>query len=247
MDNPKFEAQNNQYEFPYHYLAYLDKDTPQIKRTLDWGIEYLTYMKVVIDEIHSLKYNNILDIGCGDGYLLNNLETTASKLGIDLSEKAIMFANAFAKDARFEIKDLFTIDNQYDLISLIEVLEHIPNDFVDSFMQKVLSLVKKNGHFVISVPTTAMPLGNKHYRHYDEKLLDQHIDVNKHGIELIKEIRVFNMTSKLRFCLRMINNKVWTINHKGMLKKFWNWHMNTNKLASEDDGFHLIRVYKKTI
>ena len=59
MDNPKFEIQDSQYEFPYHYLAFMDKETPQIKRTLSWGFEYLSYMGVVIDEIKQLKYKKM--------------------------------------------------------------------------------------------------------------------------------------------------------------------------------------------
>ena len=60
MDISKFEIQDNQYEFPYHYLAFMDNKTPQIKRTLGWGFEYLSYMNVVMNEINQLKYQNIL-------------------------------------------------------------------------------------------------------------------------------------------------------------------------------------------
>ena len=34
-------------EFPYHYLAHMDENTPQIKRTLGWGFEYLSYINVL--------------------------------------------------------------------------------------------------------------------------------------------------------------------------------------------------------
>jgi 2-polyprenyl-3-methyl-5-hydroxy-6-metoxy-1,4-benzoquinol methylase len=244
MDNPKFEIQDSQYEFPYHYLAFMDGQTPQIKRTLDWGFEYLSYMGIVMDEINQLEYKNILDIGCGDGYLLNNLETDSDKLGIDLSEKAIMFANAFAKDAKFEIKDLFTLENEYDLISLIEVLEHIPNDFVEPFMTKVLSLIKKDGFFIITVPTTVIPLNKKHYRHYDEHLLSGHIEKFA-DVELVKERRLYKMTSTLRICMRLINNRIWSINSKTLLKLFWKWHLKNNINASKDSGYHIMRIYKK--
>lgn len=244
MDNPKFEIQDNQYEFPYHYLAFMDNETPQIKRTLGWGFEYLSYMNEVIEEIKQLEYKNILDVGCGDGYLLNHLETDAEKLGIDLSQKAIMFANAFAKDAKFEIKDLFTLEESIDLISLIEVLEHIPNDFVEPFMTKVLSLIKKDGHFIISVPTTVIPLNKKHYRHYDEKLLSEHIE--KFGdVELVKERRVYKMTPSLKLVMRLLNNRVWSINSKTLLNLFWKWHVKNNINATKEDGFHIIRIYKK--
>jgi cyclopropane fatty-acyl-phospholipid synthase-like methyltransferase len=244
MDNPKFEIQDNQYEFPYHYLAFMDKETPQIKRTLDWGFEYLTYMNVVSAEIKKLKFKNILDVGCGDGYLLNNLETDADKLGIDLSEKAIVFANAFSKDAKFEIKDLFALDTKYDLISLIEVLEHIPNDFVELFMKQVLNLINKDGHFIISVPTTVIPLNKKHYRHYDEQLLSEHIE-NFSNVELVGEKRVFKMSGLLKFCMRLLNNRIYSINSTYILNRFWKWHLKNNVKADKDTGYHIIRIYKK--
>ena len=148
MDNPKFETQDNQYEFPYHYLASMNEETPQIKKTLGWGFEYLSYMNEVLFEIGNLKYNNILDVGCGDGYLLNHLETDSKKLGIDLSQNAIIFANAFAKDAKFEIRDLLTLEEKYDLISLIEnqnisevVTAGLINLFIN-FYSSIISFLK---------------------------------------------------------------------------------------------------------
>lgn len=56
-----------------------------------------------------------------------------------------------------------------------------------------------------------IPLNKKHYRHYDEKLLSEHIE--KFGdVELIKERRVYKMTLKL--VMRLLNNRVWSINSK---------------------------------
>jgi 2-polyprenyl-3-methyl-5-hydroxy-6-metoxy-1,4-benzoquinol methylase len=244
MDNQKFEIQNNQYEFPYHYLAFMDDETPQIKKTLSWGFEYLSYINEVLSEIKQLEYKNILDIGCGDGYLLNNLKTTSTKTGIDLSEKAILFAKAFAKDAKFEIKDLHTINDKYDLITLIEVLEHIPNESIKPFMTKVLNLINTGGYFVISVPTTVKKLNKKHYRHYDEKLLSEHIE--KFGnVELVKERRVYKMSKALKFFMSILNNKVWSINSKNTLNFFWKWHIKNNINASAKNGLHIIRIYQK--
>jgi 2-polyprenyl-3-methyl-5-hydroxy-6-metoxy-1,4-benzoquinol methylase len=244
MDNPKFEIQDNQYKFPYHYLAFIDNEIPQIKRTIDWGFEYLSYMNVVIDEIEQLEYENILDIGCGDGYLLNNLKNNKQKLGIDLSEKAIMFANSFSSDTEFIVEDLFNISKEYDVVSLIEVLEHIPNDFVESFMTKVLSLVIKNGYFIISVPTTVIPVSKKHYRHYNEELLTKHIE-SFSNVKLIKEKRIYKSTIFLKIMIKLINNKLWTINSKNILKNFWKWHIKNNINATKENGQHIIRIYKK--
>lgn len=241
----KFERQDAQYEFPYHYLAYMDEDVPEVKRSMFWGYEYLTYMGVVIEEANKIDAGKILDVGCGDGYLLNHLKPSASKLGIDLSEKAIMFAKSFSNEAEFEVKDLFSINNQYDLVSLVEVLEHIPCDSVDRFVEKLLSLVKEGGYFIISVPTTVLPLSKKHYRHYDEKLLDSHID--KFGcMELVKDMRVYKASTTLTLIRRMLNNRLWSVNMKYILKAFWKWHKKSNIYANKNDGHHIIRIYKKS-
>jgi 2-polyprenyl-3-methyl-5-hydroxy-6-metoxy-1,4-benzoquinol methylase len=244
MSSSKFIMQDSQYQFPYHYLAYLDRETPQIKRSLNWGFEYLTYMTVVADEISKLPHMTHLDVGCGDGYLLNMFHSESEKLGIDLSERAIAFAKAFSHDAKFEVVDLFTIDEKYDLVTLIEVLEHIPDDLVDRFIRQVIQLVKRDKYFIISVPTTVLPLNKKHYRHYDETLLSEHVD-NNVSVELIKELRVYKTTRVSRLMIRLLNNKFWTINHTQVLNKFWRWHLENNCFADRETGHHIIRIYQK--
>jgi 2-polyprenyl-3-methyl-5-hydroxy-6-metoxy-1,4-benzoquinol methylase len=244
MENNKFKIQDDQYMFPYHYLAQMKGNTPKINMTIDWGFEYLTYMTIVSDIIKNLPHDNILDIGCGDGYLLNNLVTNSDKYGIDLSERAIKLANALSKDANFEVKDLFLIDNQYDVVSLIEVLEHIPLDFIEKFITTSLKLVKLNGYFVISVPTDVLPLNRKHYRHYNKKLLSKHIE-SYGNLELVDERIVYNRTFLSRLIIKFLNNKLWTINSTFILNSFWKWHSNNNFIANESNGCHLIRVYKK--
>ena len=244
MSKNKFEIQNNQYEFPYHYLSFMENNTPQIKRTLSWGYEYLSYMKVVLDEIKKLNPKSILDVGCGDGYLLNNLDLNCEKYGVDLSQKAILFAQAFSKDTKFEYKDIFDIDEKFDLVSLIEVLEHIPDEVVPTFMQRTLNLVAEGGYFVISVPTTVTPVNKKHYRHYDENLLDSHI-LKYAKVELVKEMRVYKTTEISKIIHRFLNNKIWTINSKKVLSKFWKWHLKNNLFADKNSGQHLIRVYRR--
>lgn len=241
----KFKIQDQQYSFPYHYLTGLDSNVPYIKKSLSWGIEYLTYMNIIQSEIEGLDIENILDVGCGDGYLLNNLnETKINKYGIDLSEKAILFAKAFSRNTTFERKDLFQIDDKFDAVSLIEVLEHIPDDFLESFMTRVLDLVKVDGYFIISVPTTVIPLNKKHYRHYNEELLSKHTE-NFAKLELVKEIRAYRVNKTLDLILRLLNNRYWSINSEFLLAKFWNWHKKNNFISNKEKGAHLIRIYKK--
>lgn len=245
MNEYKFKIQNDLYNFPYHYLAYIEKDeVPIISRNLSWGFEYLTYISAVFEEINNIQFESILDIGCGDGYLLNNLNNKAKKFGIDLSESAIRFANSFSSDAIFKKIDVFKLTGSYDLVTMIEVLEHIPDDLIPDFMSKVISLIKPKGFFIVSVPSINKPLLNKHYRHYDCKLLSEHIE--KYGsLKIIKERFVYNYTFKLKIITKIFNNRLWTINSKILLKMFWKWHKKSNFETNMEKGQHIIRVYKK--
>ena len=97
---------------------------------------------------------------------------------------------------------------------------------------------------MISVPTTVTPVNKKHYRHYDENLLDSHI-LKYAKVELVKEMRVYKTTKISKIIHRFLNNKIWTINSKKVLSTFWKWHLKNNLFADKNSGQHLIRVYRK--
>lgn len=240
--------QESLYSFPYHYLATIDdRKIPRISRSLSWGFEYLTYMEVIKEEIRSLAPNGgaILDVGCGDGYLLNSIGGKLIKHGVDLSEKAISFAKAFSSDAKFYVCDIHDLNDQYDIVTCIEVLEHIPDEVLNEFVSKMVQRIKPGGHLIISVPTTVVELNKKHYRHYDESMLTRQME-NETSLSLVAEKRIYRISSILNFFIRLINNRVWTINYKPVLTLFWKWHCNRNQVCRINDGAHLIRVYRKT-
>jgi 2-polyprenyl-3-methyl-5-hydroxy-6-metoxy-1,4-benzoquinol methylase len=101
---------------------------------------------------------NILDIGCGRGFFLHLLSKFGDKelYGVDTSENAIQFLgkaqgiNGFAgalEDAGFR-------DDHFDLITLWDVLEHVPEPrFMLAEIRRVL---RRGGKVFIRVP-------NAHY------------------------------------------------------------------------------------
>ena len=97
--------------------------------------------------------SSVLDLGCGDGTLLAALvaQRRVKASGVDISKEALRLArNRGLTDLR--LVDLgsaeFTITNEYDYITITEVLEHIPNP------EDLLA--KATGHFrnalIVSVP-----------------------------------------------------------------------------------------------
>ena len=239
----KFQLQDDEYVFPYHYLTSLDNEVPVIYKRLSWGYEYITYLDFIHKHIEQkIKPDTLLDIGCGDGYLINSFTYEENKFykGIDLSERAIGFAKAFSNGYEFENIDLFKIDAKFNVVCLIEVLEHIPNDILQSFVTESFSKVEIGGHMIIAVPTTVDKVHKKHYRHYNESLLKDQCDQD--NFELIKQVRLYKKSNILERLVKFSQRR----NSKTLKSMVWNYHKRNTYFADVETGKHLIAIYKRT-
>lgn len=103
----------------------------------------------------SLKNKVILDMGCGGGILTEALAKAGGiTTGIDLEINAIAAAKQHALDSNIDInyqhsalEDL-SLDNQYDVITCLEMLEHVPDPA--SFIKRLTQHLKPQGHLFIS-------------------------------------------------------------------------------------------------
>ena len=96
---------------------------------------------------------SIVDIGCGNGYLLDKaLNFFSFRAGTDMSETAVKKASLVCDKAVCGGPDDLLNNGlkEFDLLTLISVLEHIYNP-VD-FMNRCRLLVKKNGYIAVAVP-----------------------------------------------------------------------------------------------
>ena len=111
----------------------------------------LTYtLQPLLKMLNKDKNRCILDLGCGNGYLVNFLISQGyNAYGIDASQTGISIANK-VNPGRFFIQDLD--DNQlpaeirdmpFDTIVSTEVIEHIYNPFI--FMALCKDVLTKNG------------------------------------------------------------------------------------------------------
>jgi len=236
----RFRLQDEEYGFPYHYLVDFSNPWPQI-RTTRWGWEYYSYVNQVHTEIEMLKPNSILDVGCGDGLLLNSLSGVTEKTGLDLSKRSIDFAKAFASDTEFHVESVDDWTKPADIVTLIEVIEHIPDDQLSSFLTQSAKLAKE--YILISVPTDVFPVSEKHYRHYNEALLEQqtaHLD-----FEIVWQKRVFKRSLLTKILTRISCNKIFQINSKFFSKQLWRIFTKFCLHANSDNGVHLIALLKR--
>lgn len=108
--------------------------------------------------VPSLKMGNILEIGCGVGRLLTQLETQDSLYpskfyGIDISSKMLSIAKKRSKDTNrvfYKKNDGRTIpfeSNSFDSVYSMLVFQHIPNDAKESYIKEASRVLVQGGIF----------------------------------------------------------------------------------------------------
>ncbi len=93
----------------------------------------------------------LIDIGCGQGEFCKIIEQNSIKAkGVDLSSKQIELAKAKKVDAScVDIKD---IDEKFDCATAIfDVVNYIPNEQIDQFLQNSYNLLNKGGYFIFDI------------------------------------------------------------------------------------------------
>lgn len=242
------EIQNEQYmEFPYHYIPYIEQNgCPSVTRLLSWGYEYLAMLEYLKGKILEHKPEKLLDVGCGDGRLIYEMKGDINQCyGIDLSEMAINYAKAFnfEENCNFDVKRVQDLIEQFDVVTCIEVLEHIPDDEIESFLTGVWNCVKEGGTLIITVPSTAIPLRSKHYRHYTKEALYASLKYMKIPLDLITCDYIINhrLNQKINkyLCVKIIREFPF------FRRKLWEWYLKRVLPSDPSNGRHIVLTVQK--
>lgn len=97
----------------------------------------------------------ILEVGCGEGYLLKQIGQRYKTVGMDLSYFAIMEAkrNTHPESVQFCQADATTLPfhpNSFDVVIAFDVVEHLKNPI--SFFNESLRLLSVGGILIIKTP-----------------------------------------------------------------------------------------------
>lgn len=127
-------------------------------------------------EKYQRKTTNVklLDLGCGTGVLLEQFEKRfkIKGYGIDTSTEAIKYCKrrGLSQVKKFDGKKIPFKDKLFDLLTAIDVLEHVKDDL--KALYEINRVLKKNGLAIFLVPahsklwsTRDINLG--HFRRYD--------------------------------------------------------------------------------
>lgn len=155
-------------------------------------------MDMVSRSIPSQGVKNILDIGCGIGYsshMLKSIFKSASVTGVDISQSAINIAQQLfsGNDICFlskKAEELSCLNCKFDLITMIDVYEHIPDDSRGAVPEILKSILADNGWLVMTTPTVE---AQEYLRKFSPDKL-QVVDENITEEELFDLVRILNAT-----------------------------------------------------
>ncbi len=123
----------------------------KVEPYLDFEDEVYLLHKEFMTFVMMNELDNIIDIGCGQGYFLDNLKINKkTAFGIDLSVEQIKVCKAKNLDA--QVIPLSKVKNKYDCATAIfDVLNYIPKDALATFIKETSLVLNQGGYFVFDV------------------------------------------------------------------------------------------------
>lgn len=231
----KEQIQENQYSFPYHHLTHEQDGEIYIFRHLFWGLEHLTYIKYVIEEVIKHQPATLVDIGCGEGRIISEIKkkyTPSLIHGYDISPSAVRFAKAFVPDVEFETHNIVKtpLPTKFDTAVSCEVIEHIKPEEVELYCKNIAESLTKGGALFLTTPTTNIPVISKHYQHFTKEKIEEYLSPY-FNIEKVTYLNVINWYSSI--LNKVIANRLFLSNckrlNKWVLSEYRKKLLNGNK------------------
>ncbi len=147
--------------------------------------------------------NQLLDYGCGPGYLIDKLMKSGFKVaGLDFSGDTIDIVNRnFYSDTSFlgayNLEKLLESKLKFDAVTIIEVVEHLYDEPLNELLTTIQSLLKPDGIAIFSTPNEEdlgksmilCPVTNQifhrwqHVRSWSKQTLSKHL--TNYGFEIV--------------------------------------------------------------
>lgn len=150
----------------YYSKGYYRKSLIETDKDMDIGESHRAKFDAGIIKKHIGQINSHLDVGAGCGYLLSEVGAK-HKVAVELDKSRIR-----VKGLKVYPQIQKVPNKLFDLVTAIHVLEHVSNPV--GYLNDMIKLVSKNGHFVIEVPTWNSPGGPlrlAHLFHFETEVL----------------------------------------------------------------------------
>lgn len=158
------------------------------------------------------KDANILDYGCGPGYLIKFLLNAGYKTsGMDFTHESVDIANEKYKGKNnfrgAYYFDELSCNNQFDVIFNIEVIEHLTDDYLDDMFSKYKQLLTDDGIVIITTPNNQNLVADsvycpfcdtlfspvQHVRSWNRSTLTKYVSEKGFDIVFIDEVNLKEM------------------------------------------------------
>ncbi len=113
-------------------------------------------MYIALKFLKIIKTDVLIDIGCGDGSLLQLINKqgikTRAMWGIDLNQKVIQLESQI-KNCNFGVQNILKTDFQnrtFDVAICLDVLEHMKD--IEGAIIEIKRILKDNSHLIVSSP-----------------------------------------------------------------------------------------------
>ncbi len=124
---------------------------------------HLSKFERVLDYLPHRPGQRLLDIGCFAGTFLSMADPTrfSRQLGVDILPAQVEYANRrYGSSVRrfvalHSITDLGALDERFDCVTLIEVIEHLSPAEIDALLTHVARLLVPGGRLVLTTPNYA--------------------------------------------------------------------------------------------
>jgi SAM-dependent methyltransferase len=163
--------QERQYATPYHWNQNgNDAIEYQLRTTIVLGMAGLPPNGSGIAPAPGARPRvRLLDVGCGDARFLADAAVHGNAVGIDVSRRALGHAERLVHDARFVRsagEALPFADRSFQVVTLLDVIEHIPDEDESSVIGEARRVLKRGGRLIVSTNTDRSAREPKHFRHY---------------------------------------------------------------------------------
>jgi cyclopropane fatty-acyl-phospholipid synthase-like methyltransferase len=187
--------------------------------------EEYDFAKNYIDENYS-----VLEIGCGKAAFADKIKTI-KYTGLEFSKQAILMAERNGKNVINETIQRHSLHHfeKYDVVCSFQVLEHIPVDKINSFLNAAINTLKKGGKFIISVPSADSFVGKISNCTLN---LPPHHQTHWHDKTLVKIANIFDLEIK-----ELHHDRLAERNKKEYINIIFNYIIGSKKLVKRQNIF----------
>jgi SAM-dependent methyltransferase len=152
------------------------------------GVRLSNRLSAILAQIKNVEGNAFLDLGCGRGEILLQLESKASRLiGIDYSASAVEICRGITKTAQVIHADIVEFlpefeSEPFEGILMIDIAEHMFDWQLEIVFEHVARLLKRGGYLYIDSPLIPA-------RPYS----DMHVNIKSNAEEYLKFLPEFEI------------------------------------------------------